>query len=200
MQFKFFPVLMGIASLVAVSLPAVAQTTQGSTARSSVLNPCPGIYYEEPHNSLRVVPQGCPPNAATRLLIEQGRIPGSATLPQASPAASPSQQQQTALTAISPQAGRVNVRLRNTMNTQVTYQVIGQTEQRTLAAGQEANLQNLPAPVTVTFVRPDGGFVRVTPTAGAEQGVLAVALNEAIDLNTSQTTLRIQDNGGVFAY
>lgn len=37
----------------------------GSTANSEALNPCPAIYYEEPFNSTRIVPQGCPANAAT---------------------------------------------------------------------------------------------------------------------------------------
>jgi len=200
MQFKPFYSLIGsVVSLATVASAAVAQTAPASAVRSSVLNPCPGIYYEEPHNSLRVVPQGCPPNAATRLFSEQGRLPSSATLPQVQPA-QPVPQQQAALTAIAPQAGRVNVQMRNAMNTEVTYQVVGQTGQRTLAGGQAVNLQNLPAPVTMTFVRPDGGLVRVTPIAGSEVGVLAIALNEASGLNTSQTTLRIQDNGGVFAY
>jgi hypothetical protein len=90
--------------------------------------------------------------------------------------------------------------MRNAMNTEVTYQVIGHTGQRTLAGGQAVNLQNLPAPVTMTFVRPDGGLVRVTPISGAEVGVLAIALNEASGLNTSQITLTIQGDGGVFAY
>ena len=196
MQFNPFYSLIGsVVSLATVASAAVAQT---APVRSSVLNPCPRIYYEEPHNSSRVVPQGCPPNAATRLL-EQERLPSSATLPQVQPA-QPVPQQQAALTAIAPQAGRVNVQMRNAMNTEVTYQVIGQTEQRTLAGGQAVNLQNLSAAVTMTFVRSDGGLVRVTPIAGSEVGVLAIALNEASGLNTSQTTLRIQGNGGVFAY
>jgi hypothetical protein len=200
MQFKpFYSLISSVMSLATVASAVVAQTAPASSVRSSVQNPCPGIYYEEPHNSVRVVPQGCPPNVATRLLSEQGRLPSSTMLPQVQ-LAQPAPQQQAALTAIAPQAGRVNVRMRNDMNTEVTYQVIGQTGQRTLAGGQEVNLQNLPTPVTMTFVRPDGGLVRVTPISGAEGGVLAIGLNEASGLNTSQTTLRIQGNGGVFAY
>lgn len=48
-------------SLPAIPLAAVAQS-------SPVLNPCPRIYYEEPFNSRNLVPEGCPPNAATQRL------------------------------------------------------------------------------------------------------------------------------------
>ena len=41
------------------TLPSLAQTVS-----TSAVNPCPKIYYEEPHNSQRPAPQGCPPNAA----------------------------------------------------------------------------------------------------------------------------------------
>lgn len=47
--------------LPAIPLVAVAQS-------SPVLNPCPRIYYEEPFNSRNLVPEGCPPNAATQRL------------------------------------------------------------------------------------------------------------------------------------
>lgn len=50
-----------VLSLPAIPLAAVAQL-------SPVLNPCPRIYYEEPFNSRNLVPEGCPPNAATQRL------------------------------------------------------------------------------------------------------------------------------------
>ncbi|MDH6059691.1 hypothetical protein NWP17_04430 [Chrysosporum bergii ANA360D] len=52
-----------------ISSPAIAQQPTSQT------NPCPRIYYEEPHNNRIVVPQGCPPNALTRKLQAQGRLP-----------------------------------------------------------------------------------------------------------------------------
>lgn len=49
---------IGLAGTIAgglfLSLPVLA------SAASYSLNPCPGIYYEEPFSSTRIVPQGCP--------------------------------------------------------------------------------------------------------------------------------------------
>ncbi|MEH1830774.1 MAG: hypothetical protein V7L29_01490 [Nostoc sp.] len=60
-----------------ISLPAISQAVaQESTSK---INPCPKIFYEEPHNSRVVVPQGCPPNALTKRLAEQGLLPAPAT-------------------------------------------------------------------------------------------------------------------------
>jgi hypothetical protein len=62
---------------VLITLPAIPQAlAQQSTPR---VNPCPSIFYEEPHNSRVVVPQGCPPNALTQRLAAQGLLPVPAT-------------------------------------------------------------------------------------------------------------------------
>ncbi len=54
---------------LAIGLPAAASPVMAMPG--SALNPCPGIYYEEPFASNYAVPQGCPANAATqRLLVE----------------------------------------------------------------------------------------------------------------------------------
>ncbi len=60
-----------------ISLPAIPQAiAQESTPK---VNPCPRIFYEEPHNTRVVVPQGCPPNALTQQLAAQGLLPVPAT-------------------------------------------------------------------------------------------------------------------------
>ncbi len=51
--------------LSAPSATSTERPVSVSTATSPYLNPCPGIYYEEPFNSTRIVPQGCPANSAT---------------------------------------------------------------------------------------------------------------------------------------
>ncbi len=59
-----------------ITLPAIPQAVaQESTSK---INPCPRIFYEEPHNSRVVVPQGCPANALTQRLAAQGLLPASA--------------------------------------------------------------------------------------------------------------------------
>ncbi|WP_100898583.1 hypothetical protein [Nostoc flagelliforme] len=64
-----------------ITLPAIPQAlAQQSVAQESIpkINPCPRIFYEEPHNTRVVVPQGCPPNALTQRLAAQGLLPASA--------------------------------------------------------------------------------------------------------------------------
>ncbi|WNN89432.1 hypothetical protein [Gloeocapsopsis dulcis] len=51
-------------SSLMIGIPAIPLVA--SAQSSQVLNPCPRIYYEEPFNSRNLVPQGCPPNEATR--------------------------------------------------------------------------------------------------------------------------------------
>jgi hypothetical protein len=59
-----------------ITAPAIPQAVaQESTPK---VNPCPRIFYEEPHNSQVVVPQGCPPNALTQRLAAQGLLPAPA--------------------------------------------------------------------------------------------------------------------------
>lgn len=57
-----------------ISLPAIphAAIAQQSTPK---INPCPRIFYEEPHNNRVMVPQGCPPNAFTQRMGMQGQTP-----------------------------------------------------------------------------------------------------------------------------
>lgn len=199
---KLFSITLG--SVASVGAAVVAATA----APTSSLNPCPGIYYEEPHNSKRIVPQGCAPNAATRLLNEQTQLPMMTPAPtQMSLPSSPlsqdeqdKQDKQLAIATLALQSGKVNVHLKNTTNTSITYQAIGDTQPRTLTGGSEVMLQGLSAPMTLTFLRPDGGLVNVRPMTSSEPGMLELMLNEAVGLNNSQTTVRIQSSGQVLAY
>jgi hypothetical protein len=58
-----------IISFPAIS-PVVAQQPQSQPLYKR--NPCPRIFYEEPHNNRVLVPQGCPANEITRRYIAQG--------------------------------------------------------------------------------------------------------------------------------
>lgn len=187
--------LGGLTGLVGLAAPALAATT-------SLTNPCPQIYYEEPYNSSKVLPAACPPNAATRSLSGQNEL--SVVVPTSVPVST----LQPLLPPVEPapigtvklQAGRVNVQLKNMTNTQITYQAIGHTPQRTLLGKTDLVLQDLPAPVTITFLRPDAGFVRVTMAATSSSGTLVLTLDEATGLSNSQTSVRVQSNGNVLAY
>lgn len=63
---------------VIMSFPAIFQVAMAQKIVQPLtpkVNPCPGIFYEEPHNYRVLVPVGCPPNAFTLRLMELGIIP-----------------------------------------------------------------------------------------------------------------------------
>ncbi|WP_322746070.1 hypothetical protein [Nostoc sp. LEGE 06077] len=205
-------------------------------AGATTLNPCPRVFYEEPFNSRNLVPQGCPPNAFSQGQQPQGNISnqGVPVTPQSSTSGTmtpqttvPSQgetssqgvpvnppvstggtttnqtpsasQQQMPSATIALANGKVDVNLINATGARVTYQVIGDTEARSLEGKSNVMLQGISVPVTVTFQREDGGLLLVTPQASAEQsGMLEVTLNEATDLAQDTKAMRIQQNGSVF--
>lgn len=200
---KSSTLLGGLVGSVLVGLPVVSF----STIAQAQVNPCPGIYYETPYNTSRIVPQGCPPNAATNILIQQGRLSGSQyqyNTPgmQQTPAQPGSANKpQNTIATITPIAGKVNVRLKNDTNAQIFYEAVGYTDRRTLMGGGEVVLQGLPTPVTVTLTRQDEGLLKVLPLSDAQQqGLLSVSLEEAADLSDNQGNLRIQQDGQVLLF
>jgi hypothetical protein len=62
-------------------LTSVALIPMTASIATAQLNPCPGIYYSEPFNSIAASPQGCPPNAAAqrRLTQQEAQSPGALT-------------------------------------------------------------------------------------------------------------------------
>lgn len=196
---RLFGTLVG-GSLIGLSgIPLAA-----SAAPTSLLNPCPGIYYEEPFNNTHLVPQGCPPNAATQRLSE-GQAPNQQTnvitpsrtrIPRAQPPLP--ETIENAIATITPMDGKVDVKLQNNTNTRITCQAIGYTDSRSLAGREEIVLQDLPTPVTITVVRQDGGLLKATPMPASTPGILAVSLDETTTLSDNQGVLRIQSDGQVF--
>ncbi|HEY9668227.1 MAG TPA: hypothetical protein V6C91_15555 [Coleofasciculaceae cyanobacterium] len=193
-----------------IGLPAIPLAA--SAVPASKVNPCPGIYYEEPFNSTRLVPQGCPPNAATQR-VQTGGIPNRAVTTDQeifteplTPAPPPvgviqpplPETRSNAIALIAPINGKVDVKLKNNTNAIISYEAIGHTQRRFLAAGEETVLQNLPTPVTITTVRQDKGLVDVIPVSSSQPGMLEVSLNESKNLDDNLGALRIQRDGQVF--
>jgi len=181
-------------SLPVIPLVAIAQQA------SSSLNPCPRIYYEEPHNSRIVVPEGCPANAYTQQINSQ--VTPSPTVPMRTPNGViqpplPETQQPPRATII-PRNGKVTVMLVNITAAGINYQVIGETTPRVLAGKADIVLQGLATPATVTFRRQDGGLLRVTTAVTANQpDTLQVTLEETTDLGVDKSAMTIQPNGSV---
>jgi len=67
--------LMGASAIPQAVLAQQPTIQQPIIQPNSKVNPCPRIFYEAPHNEQVAVPQGCPPNAFTQRLINQGQLP-----------------------------------------------------------------------------------------------------------------------------
>jgi hypothetical protein len=192
--FGFFGLVFGgFTGLVGFDIPA---------ALAAQTNPCPKIYYEEPYNSRLLLAATCPPNAVTQLVYGQRQVPvlvpGSVPTTIIQPIPSPVEP--APIGTVQLQGNRVNVKLKNMTNTQITYQAIGDTTQRILEAKTDFVLKDLLAPITITLLRSDSGLIRVTMVANSGAGELVLMLDEATGLSDSQASVRIQGNGNVLAY
>ncbi|GAB1537907.1 hypothetical protein NUACC21_05620 [Scytonema sp. NUACC21] len=210
--------------LSAIPLTLAQQVSQPQQRANAKVNPCPSIFYEEPHNNRVLVPQGCPANAITQQLSSQGNaavnvVPANPTEEQIrlgvggeapsgnnqnysgrqnSATVTPlPQQEQSPIASVTPTNGQVSVRIKNDTNAVINYEVIGHTDRRILAGGQEVVLQNLPVPVTITTVRQDNGFVQVIPVS-TQSGLIEFSLNEQANPTNEQGVIRIQQSGQVY--
>lgn len=158
----------------------------GSGTSTSPLKPRPSILNEAPYNrSLGTSPTVPSTSPTTR------PTPGSVIQPPLP------EEQQAPSGMVMPVDGKINITLVNATNTAVTYQVIGDTEPRTLVGDSDVTLQNLETPVTVTFEREDKGFLKVSPQA-ASVGLLEVTLDEATNVDEGKGTMNVQEGGLVF--
>jgi len=184
-----------------ISFFTMAKSAAAQQSNSKV-NPCPSIYYEEPHRNRIRVPAGCPPNAATLKLQQQGQTLGQPTVVPVRPSVNVIQppapeSRQGAIATVIPTAGTVDVKLKNNTNAGISYQAVGHTQPRFLVGGQEFVLRDLPTPITITLVREDGGLLKVIPMSTSE-GTLSVSLDETTNFDNNQGVLRIQRDGQVF--
>ena len=96
----------------------------------------------------------------------------------------------------SPSSGRVDVALVNATGTVVSYQVLGNTDERSLYADMRSNLRGLPAPANVSFYRPDRGPIEVS-TKTVAPGKIEVTLRRGNGSDTDHSFMTVQDSGKV---
>lgn len=174
------------------------------------LNPRPSIFNEPPYNrSPGTSPTDSNAAPTTEPLPNEvtPTTPGNQQSPSTSPTSEPTpgsviqpplpEEQQSPSATVMPVDGKINIKLMNATNAVVTYQVVGDTDQRALAGDSDVTLQNIQTPVTVTFVREDKGLLQVTPQAASE-GLLEVMLDETTNLDEGKGTMRVQQGGEVF--
>ncbi|MEG4083014.1 hypothetical protein [Microcoleus sp. POL10_C6] len=99
---------------------------------------------------------------------------------------------------VTPAEGGIVIKLVNTTNAVINYQIVGVTQPRTLGEQSEILLQTLPVPITLTYQRPDGGLVLVRPQATAMPGMLQVSFGATTEVAADTKSLEIQEDGRVF--
>lgn len=107
------------------------------------------------------------------------------------------EQQQAATTSVRPVNGLVNLRLVNNSGADITYQVIGETQPRYLRGNNRVTLRSIDTPTTLTFYRPDGGFLVVNPLP-VSPGVLEVRFDPTSSFSLDKSALMIQPTGAVY--
>ncbi|MES1021272.1 hypothetical protein ABN584_00035 [Gloeocapsa sp. BRSZ] len=200
----------------AFAIPRENQLAQAQLAPASPsLNPRPSIFNEPPYNRTQTPvspgpgtlpvspttpgttpPSPCPPTGSTTPTPVPGTTPSPTPTPGAVIQPPLPEQQQVPSARVMPVDNRVNIRLTNTTNAVVFYQVIGDTEQRSLAGKSEVTLRDLSVPVSLTFSRQDRGLLRPTLNA-TSMGLLEVTLDATTDLAEDRTTMRVQPDGVV---
>lgn len=98
---------------------------------------------------------------------------------------------------VTPAEGMVVIKLVNTTNALINYQIVGVTPTRTLGEQSEILLTNLKTPLTLTYQRPDGGLLLVRPQATAMQGMLQVSFGATTDLGVDTKSMEVQEDGKV---
>ena len=98
---------------------------------------------------------------------------------------------------VTPSEGMIVIKLVNTTNAVINYQIVGVTPQRTLGEQSEIVLKTIQVPITLTYQRPDGGLLQVRPQATAMPGMLQVSFGATTELGTDTKSLEIQEDGKV---
>ncbi|MBE9186949.1 hypothetical protein IQ270_20375 [Microcoleus sp. LEGE 07076] len=98
---------------------------------------------------------------------------------------------------IIPVNGKVNVRLTNKTNDRLFYQVVGQTNRRSLAENSTVALPALTLPASIGFRRPDGALLKVRFKFVGE-GTVEITLDETNDLSLDKKSLNIRNDGALF--
>lgn len=101
------------------------------------------------------------------------------------------------LLVVTPVNQRISIRVFNDTGAAIDYEVIRDTQYRSLGGNQTITLQSLATPTTLTFRRQDGGLLQPS-LRSTTAGVLELRLIATSDFNLDRTTLTIDETGGVF--
>ncbi len=190
-------------TLVQISPDGTNQPPANSSGSTSPLNPRPSIFNEPPYSRSRNTspadsnaPTTQPPDAGVTPLPTDTQQPTTPTTTQPGSTIQPPlpESEQAPSAVVTPVDGKINIKLTNATKAAINYQVIGDTNQRTLTGDADVTLQNITAPTTLTFERQDRGLLKVT-TQTTSAGLLEVTFDETTSLDESRTTMRVQADG-----
>ena len=180
LPFKKISLLAATCGGLLVSLATLSQaggppSQPGKPVSQPAATPTPGKPVSEPSPAVSPSPNGMP---ATPQDAPPARFP----MPSA---------------RVTPMEGMVAIKLVNTTNAVINYQVIGVTPPRTLGEQSEILLKNIKVPITLTYQRPDGGLLLVRPQATATPGMLQVSFGATTDLGVDTKSMEVQEDGKV---
>ena len=189
-------VLIGL-PLVAIAPRVSANPKTANLIQTSALNPHPSIFAEAPYNRSQIM------LGKSLRLAKQVQEPANSDAENPTPSQSKakpwSESQENRKALVKAINGQFNIRLRNLTNTEVTYELVGHTNQRQLTGNTNFMLEDLAMPVTVTVLREDGGLVRVTPKP-VSPGILELRLDEALNLDQDRRAVRVREGGSLLIY
>ncbi len=102
-------------------------------------------------------------------------------------------------TSVTPVNGKVTIRFINETGSAIDYQVIDDTDYRSLPGRSEMTLENLTTPTTFTFRRADNGFLQVTLHPNSpKSGVITMRVRETPDFAIDRTSVYVDQRGSVY--
>jgi hypothetical protein len=135
------------------------------------------------------------------LLLSHASVGGAAPVPQADPATDPNTGftgVQVPYTSIKPINGQIRIHFINETGSPIDYQVIGDTQYRSLPGRSQMTLEKLRLPTTFTFRRADNGFLQVALTSDSSTGTLTLQVRETADFGADRTSVYVDQNGRVY--
>lgn len=102
-------------------------------------------------------------------------------------------------TAMTPLDGRININFVNETGSAIEFEVLGDTEYRSLSGRSQMSLQGLGLPATFTFRRVDNGFLLVALHPNSPQaGTLSMRVRETANFSEDRTTVFVDELGRIY--
>jgi hypothetical protein len=111
----------------------------------------------------------------------------------------PLRERLTPVGSIAPVRGEVTITLRNSGPTEITYEVIASTRQRSLASGEETVITGLRAPTTIAFYQRNRGLTQATILEVSRRNdAFTVEFTSAPTLDEDSRSIVLLETGNIF--